>query len=109
MRTPAGVECKYFYGDYYRGRNHEECRLLLENAQKWEPKLCRNCPVPSITRANACDSMKLKATVKRTAMTKFKPRVQVTAFCERTERNVSEPHIGCGDCHSISPTFEVIK
>ena len=28
MKTPAGTECKYFYGDYYRGRNHEECRLL---------------------------------------------------------------------------------
>ena len=28
MQTPAGQECRYFYGDYYRGRNHEECRLI---------------------------------------------------------------------------------
>ena len=30
MRTPAGKECQYFYGDYYRGRNQEECRLLSD-------------------------------------------------------------------------------
>jgi hypothetical protein len=109
MRTPAGVECKYFYGDYYRGRNHEECRLLLENGQKWESKLCRTCPIPSITRANACDSMRLTATIKRIASTKFKPSVQITAFCEKTNRDVREPQIGCGDCHPMPPAFEVEK
>ena len=109
MRTPVGVECKYFYGDYYRGRNHEECRLLLENGQKWESKLCKTCPVPVLNRANACEFMMLKATVKRTAMTKFKPCVQVTAFCEKTKREVLEPQIGCGDCHSIPSVFEAKK
>ena len=28
MRTPAGKECRYFYGNYHRGRGIEECRLL---------------------------------------------------------------------------------
>ena len=41
MRTPAGTECQYFYGDYRRGRNHEECRLLDEAVprQQWTPDL----------------------------------------------------------------------
>lgn len=101
MRTPAGIECKYFYGDYYRGRNHEECRLLLRSSQEWVPRLCRTCPVPSITRANACQFMVLTAKVKRSALTLFKPRVQVSAYCEKNERNVIEPQIGCGECHPI--------
>ena len=28
MKTPAGKECKYFYGNYYRGAHQEECRLI---------------------------------------------------------------------------------
>jgi len=108
MRTPAGIECNYFYGDYYRGRNHEECRLLINSSQKWVPILCSTCPVPSISRANACQNMILKATVKRSALTKFKPRVQISAFCEKTEQNVVEPHIGCGECHPILTTKENI-
>lgn len=105
MRTPAGIECKYFYGDYYRGRNHEECRLLMRSSQKWEPALCRTCPVPSITRANACQYMVLTAVVKRSITTLFRPTVQVSAYCEKTERNVSQPHVGCGECHPDLPNL----
>ncbi len=57
MKTPAGSECKYFYGDYYRGRDHEECRLL---GAQWKPALCRTCPVPAIEMANACEFMRLR-------------------------------------------------
>jgi hypothetical protein len=103
MRTPAGIECKYFYGDYFRGRNLEECRLLKASSQKWIPNLCRTCPVPSITRANACENMVLSAKVSKSASKLFKQRVQVTAFCTKTNKDVKEPHIGCGDCHPIMP------
>jgi hypothetical protein len=106
MHTPAGIECKYFYGDYYRGRNHEECKLLKNASQKWEPSLCKTCPVPSITRANACEFMTLTAKITRPALALFKPRVQISAFCEKTERNVVEPHIGCGECHPILPKLK---
>jgi len=106
MRTPAGIECKYFYGDYYRGRNHEECRLLLSSSQKWTPNLCTTCPVPSITRANACQYMVINAKVKRSGLKLFKPQVTVSAFCEKTNRKVNQPHIGCGDCHPILPSLK---
>ena len=38
MKTPAGKECKFFYGDYYRGRQHEECRLLKDHGLSWTPE-----------------------------------------------------------------------
>lgn len=103
MRTPAGIECKYFYGDYYRGKHHEECRLLLNASQSWEPGLCKTCPVPSISRANACQYLNLRPTISRSIIFLFKPRVQLSVFCEKTKRIVNEPHIGCGECHPILP------
>ncbi|MDP3186174.1 MAG: hypothetical protein Q8M58_12975 [Anaerolineales bacterium] len=107
MRTPAGSECKYFYGDYYRGRQQEECRLLTAPGAHWTRDLCRTCPIPSITRANACAFMALRAEVTRPVTAAFQRRVQVKAFCEKTRREVSEAHIGCGECHPLPPVFEV--
>ncbi len=111
MRTPAGTECKYFYGDYYRGRNQEECRLLAASqpAQKWTPDLCKTCPVPGITRANACENLVLIGKVGRSVLTGFQRRVQVVAYCRKTERPVDKPHIGCGECHPLPSAFEVKK
>ena len=31
MRTPAGKECRFYYQDYNRGRNVQECRLIKAN------------------------------------------------------------------------------
>jgi hypothetical protein len=106
MKTPAGNECKYFYGDYYRGRDHEECRLL---GPAWVADLCRTCPVPAISRANACEFMQLRGEVIRPLAAAFKRRVKVGTFCEKTERSGFDPHIGCGTCHPIPPVFEVKK
>lgn len=103
MRTPAGSECKHFYGDYYRGRSREECRLV---GREWNGKLCATCPVPGIDRANACENLLIEARVARPLGAAFQRRVQVTAFCTRTERSGFDPHIGCGECHPIPPVFE---
>ncbi len=84
MKTPAGSECKYFYGDYYRGRDHEECRLL---GSDWTRSLCFTCPVPSILRANACEFMRLHGEVIRPVSAAFQRRVKVSAYCEKTERS----------------------
>ena len=107
MRTPAGKECKYFYGNYFRGRNVEECRLLQASGQKWSADLCQTCPVPAILQANACEFLKLQGTVTRPLSAVFQRRVQVTAFCGKTNRSVSEPQIGCGECHPLPPVFQV--
>jgi hypothetical protein len=106
MRTPTGSECKYFYGDYYRGRNREECRLL---GPQWKAKLCQTCPVPGILRANACEYMELTASVERPLLAAFQPRVAIRASCRKTGGPVAEPHIGCGECHPLPPAFEVKK
>ena len=61
MRTPAGKECKYFYGNYFRGKNVEECRLIGHRPPPghWTPDLCSNCPLPDILWANSCSNIVL--------------------------------------------------
>ncbi|HXF86021.1 MAG TPA: hypothetical protein VNK49_11600 [Anaerolineales bacterium] len=107
MRTPAGTECPYFYGDYFRGRSTEECRLLKAAGQRWTPDLCKSCPVPAISRANACQHMHLRARVARPLSAAFLRRVQIQAFCKKTNKVVNEPHIGCGECHVLPFEFEI--
>ena len=106
MRTPSGIECKYFYGDYFRGRSVEECRLLKASGENWTSDLCKTCPVPAVSRANACEFLRLRGSVGRPLSAAFRRRVQVVAFCEKTNQNVNEPHIGCGECHPLPPIFE---
>jgi hypothetical protein len=106
MRTPAGKECRYFYGNYYRGANREECRLL-EGVERWTRDLCFTCPVPDILMANACQYMMLTPKVVR----KFpftKRQVEVTTYCSKTNRSGFDPHIGCGECHTVPPEFRDI-
>jgi hypothetical protein len=104
MKTPAGKECKYFYGDYYRGRDHEECRLL---GAAWTRNLCTTCPVPGIILANACTFMQLKGEINHPLTAAFQKRVRVAAYCEKTRRRGFDPHIGCGECHPLPPVFQV--
>jgi hypothetical protein len=106
MKNPAGIECQYFFGDYFRGKNKEECRLLksANPALDWEPKFCENCPVPAIRRANSCGDMQLKPSVKR-LLPLMPKRVQVEAYCRKTLQDVAEPHIGCGQCHQLPDVF----
>ncbi len=109
MRTPSGIECKYFYGDYFRGRSLEECRLLKASGENWTADLCKTCPVPGIVRANACEFLQLHASVVRPLGAAFQRRVQLSAFCDKTNRDVKEPHIGCGECHPFPPVFDLKK
>jgi hypothetical protein len=109
MRTPTGQECQYFFGDYYRGRNVEVCRLLKASGQDWSPDLCKSCPVPGIQRANSCQNLQLRATVGRPLDAMFMRRVQISAFCTKTARTVKEPQVGCGECHPLPPIFSVPK
>lgn len=108
MRTPAGKECKYFYGDYYRGRNHEECRLPDTGAglTQWTADLCKTCPVPDILAANSCPHLVMEGEIFRQYIL-FGRRVRVNAFCKKVNLPVSEPHIGCGECHPLPAIFEL--
>jgi hypothetical protein len=106
MRTPAGFECTYFHGDYYRGRKQEECRLIGTRPapDHWTPDLCKTCPVPGIQRANACTNMVLTARVNSLVLG-IRRRVTITAYCSKAEANVQVPEIGCGLCHPFPDLF----
>jgi hypothetical protein len=106
MRTPAGKECRFFYGDYYRGRDHEECRLLESQAPPlpWKPSLCSSCPVPEILLANACTNLSLIPQLSR-SFPFTKQQVKVQTFCSKTGRSGFDAHVGCGECHALPPEF----
>lgn len=110
MKTPYGFECAYFFGDYHRGKNVEECRLIGQKQppNHWSVQICKNCPVPGILRANACTHMVLRGEI-RSGFLGFNRRIQVSAFCTKTNRNVDEPHIGCGECHPLPDIFGEIE
>lgn len=107
MKTPAGFECRYFYGDYFRGKNREECRLLdsTNPPLEWEEKLCLSCPVPGILRANSCEHMRLTPTLERSFLIIGAKQVKVQAYCNKTKQDVMEPQIGCGVCHQVPEVF----
>lgn len=100
MRTPAGFECRYFYANYYRGRNQQECRLVARDpaSERWTPGLCRDCPVPKLLRANACQHLVLDARVVKT-WGGLGRKVAVSASCTKTLADVPNPQAGCGRCH----------
>jgi len=106
MRTPAGKECKHFYGDYYRGREREECRLLMKSTppQIWKPRLCAACPAPGILQANACEHLQLEGKIQRPFLI-LPLQVKITAHCTKSHQEVPEPHIGCGSCHTLPSIF----
>jgi hypothetical protein len=107
MRTPAGFECKFFYADYYRGREKQECRLIAQNpaSERWTPGLCRDCPVPKVVRANACPHLVLEASVVKT-WAGLGRRVTFSATCTKTLDIVPKPEVGCGHCHENLGAFE---
>lgn len=106
MQTPAGKECRYFYGDYYRGREHEECRLLLDTTDVWFPELCSKCPVPDILLANACEHMRFDPSLRRPFFI-LRPEIHIDTYCSKCQCDVNEPRIGCGQCHQLPDSFIV--
>ncbi|HLA98621.1 MAG TPA: hypothetical protein VJL34_09205 [Anaerolineales bacterium] len=106
MRTPAGKECRFFYGDYYRGRQKEECRLLKDAIPPlpWNPALCFSCPVPAILQANNCAHLQLKPGLRR-PFPFLKQEVKVSAHCQKTGRSDFDAHIGCGECHPLPDVY----
>ena len=106
MRTPYGMECKYFYGNYFRGRKQEVCRLIgnVPPPHQWESKLCRTCPVPRILLANECENMVLSGTVENKLLG-LKKQVEIKAYCEKSQQVVEQPEIGCGQCHPLPSIY----
>ena len=107
MINPAGVECRFYYEDFFRGNSEQECRLIAKNAKSpdWEPKDCSNCPVPEILLANSSPDLVLEATVKKGILGMGR-QVEVAAFCSRHVIDVETPEVGCPKCAAEKPGFK---
>jgi hypothetical protein len=99
MKTPYGKECKYYYGDYYRGKTMQECRLIEANPSSapWKPSLCQTCPVPGILQVNGSINLGLRARVAR-SLFGLTQKVQVTAYCREHRVEIADPKKGCEQC-----------
>ena len=106
MRTPHGAECKFYYADFHRGRNTQECRLPRpDRSEKWTPGLCQTCPAPRFLLANACQHLILIGEIDR-GFLGLNRKMKVTASCRKSEKPVAEPAIGCGHCHESDPAIK---
>ena len=99
MRTPAGKECRFYYQDFHRGRNRQECRLIQRNpdTKAWEPSDCENCPVPDILWANASPDLHLEAKIV-SGLFGLGRRVEVKASCLRHQIPIEDAIVGCPRC-----------
>lgn len=96
MHNP--VNCRYFYGDYHRGKNKESCRLLEaspDNTRPWKRAHCNTCPVPELIIASNTRDLALEAKVERRFLSE---RVEVTfAVCTRHMEQLADPRY-CPQC-----------
>jgi hypothetical protein len=105
MKTPAGKECHYYYEDFNRGRNRQECRLLHTSQQMaWRPADCTHCPVPDILWANASPDLVLKASVNK-GFLGFGRHIHVTAICKKHDIVIDDPFVGCRQCAKERPNL----
>jgi hypothetical protein len=92
------VNCRYFYGDYHRGSQREECRLLdanPNNVYSWRRKHCNSCPVPELMLNSNCRQLMLEAKVERRFL---RERVEVSfAVCGRHLIELEDPQ-HCPEC-----------
>jgi hypothetical protein len=51
--------------------------------------------------------MRLNVVVARPLAALFQRRVQVQAYCEKSNQNIAEPQVGCGECHALPFKFEI--
>ena len=95
---PQPVNCRYFYGDYYRGNKRETCRLLEAspgNERPWKRKLCNSCPVPALLLTSNCPSLLLEVEVKKRFLSE---RVEVTfSVCNEHLIELDDP-LFCPQC-----------
>jgi hypothetical protein len=108
MRTPAGKECRYYYEDFHRGRDVQECRLIQENpaSMKWRPVDCKLCSVPDILNANASPNLQLQLTVKPRLLG-IGRQLEVSASCLKHHIEIEDPFVGCSKCNAERPGLDI--
>jgi hypothetical protein len=92
------VNCRYFYGDYFRGKEKEECRLLAsspDNTRAWRRTLCSSCPVPALVVASNSRELVLEAQITRKFL---REQVEITfAVCAKHMVELTDP-LYCPQC-----------
>lgn len=96
------VNCRFFFADYHRGRDIEECRLIKRNPQSrpWRRPLCDSCPVPGILVQTNCQEIALEASVERKWA--ILDRVEVYAICAKHLIELKDPNF-CPQCAQSAP------
>jgi hypothetical protein len=103
MRTPDGQDCGFYYEDFHRGRNVQECRATKhEKSAPWTPKDCARCPVPKILLANSSLHLALSLRISRGVLG-MGQKVEASAFCEKHNQPIENPYIGCTACNAERP------
>ncbi|KXK14709.1 MAG: hypothetical protein UZ15_CFX003002975 [Chloroflexi bacterium OLB15] len=108
MRTPAGKECRFYYQDYNRGRNVQECRLVTVVPGKtlpWKINDCQRCPIPDILNANASSDLALELTI-QPQLFGLGRKIMVGASCTRHHIEIKDPYIGCPQCNAEKPGLD---
>ncbi|MBN8638844.1 MAG: hypothetical protein J0M07_26250 [Anaerolineae bacterium] len=107
MRTPAGKECKFYYADFNRGRNLQECRLIKANPDSlpWQPSTCTTCPVPDILYANSSPNLELQLSI-RPRLLGLGRKLHLEASCVKHRIPVADPYVGCPQCNAERPGLD---
>ena len=97
MTANNPVNCRYYYADFHRGREVEECRLIKRNpdSRPWRRALCDSCPVPGILNQTNCAEIALEATVTR--KWGLLDRVEGFAVCAKHLIELNDPNF-CPKC-----------
>ena len=104
MRTPDGRMCEFYYEDFYRGADVQECRAERDQrSARWTPDLCARCPVPAILLANGSPWLELTVRFQRIPL--LGPKVSVSARCTKHDVVIRDPYAGCPRDFEDLPEF----
>lgn len=104
MRTPAGTECSFYYEDFYRGADLQECRAPKDpRSDHWTAGTCAHCAVPEILMANGSPWLELTIRIKDRKL--FGTRVVVVARCTKHDLVIEDPITGCPRDFEDLPEF----
>jgi len=107
MQTPDGRECHFYYEDFHRGRNVQECRIpKVEGSAPWQPPLCAKCPVPAILQANSSTYLQLKLHIKP-GFLGFGRKMIAVASCTKHQIPIENPYTGCPQCNAERPGLSI--
>jgi hypothetical protein len=102
MVNPSGAECAFYYEDFQRGSDRQECRAAKNpRSAVWQPSDCKNCPVPAILAANGSPYLELSIFINPRKLI-IGRRVTAEAWCSLHGPIDGDPHVGCPECNAVA-------